>query len=329
MSDEMNAQVEEVVENDVSVEETTDSPIVEATKAPTKSAVLAQAMGYLANMRKEELSSFLEKTMALGEKDKKEKEMTEKNASSVTMKEDVLELFSGQEDFSEEFKSDASTLFEAAVQNRVVLEVARIEEESDVKLEEQVTASIDQLHEQVNTYMDYVVEQWMEQNKVALENNFRVEATENFIDGLKNLFSESYVVVPEEKVDLVSELEEKVASLEESLESVSVKNLELNKVINESLVETAFGDVSEGLADTQIEKLRTLTESMEFDSIEEYTSKLEIVKKQYFSESVESGSTGFISEDSSVGSNDEPEAQQVIPEEMKGYFNAISNTIKR
>ena len=329
MSDENFDQVDEIVENDVSIEEATDSSIAEAKKAPTKSAVLAQAMGYLANMRKEELSSFLEKTMTMGDKDKKEKEMTEKNSSSVTMKEDVLELFSGQDDLSEEFKTEASTLFEAAVQNRVVLEVARIEEESDVKLEEQVTESIDQLHEQVNSYMDYVVEKWMEQNEVTLENNFRVEATETFIDGLKNLFTESYVVVPEEKVDLVSELETHVAELEESLESVSAEMIELNKVISEAHVEAAFCAVSEGLADTQIEKLRTLTESIEHDSVEEYVSKLEIVKKQYFSESIESDSTGFISEESSVGSNDEPEVQQIIPEEMKGYFAAISKTNKR
>ena len=329
MSDENFDQVEEIVEDDVSTEETTDSSITEAVKKTTKSAVLAQAMGYLANMRKEELSSFLEKTMSMGDKDNKEKEMTEKNASSVTMREDVLELFSGQDDLSEEFKTEASTLFEAAVQNRVVLEVARLEEESDVKLEEQVTASIDQLHDQVNTYMDYVVEKWMEQNEVTLENNFRVEATESFIDGLKNLFSESYVVVPEEKVDLVSDLETHVAELEESLESVSAEMIELNKVISEAHIEAAFCVVSEGLADTQIEKLRTLTESIEHDSVEEYVSKLEIVKKQYFSESIESDSTGFISEESSVGSNDEPEVQQIVPEEMKGYFAAISKTNKR
>lgn len=343
MSDEMNTQVEEVVENEVSLEEAS----AEATLKPqntTKSSMLSQMMGIFAGMKKEDLSSFLTKTLAqVGKEDETVPDTSAKNAASVAMKggvtapspstgamkEDVQELFGEQEDLSEEFKTEASTLFEAAVQNRVVLEVARLEEEFDAKLEEQVTESLDELHEQVNNYMDYVVEKWMEKNEVAIANNFRVEATEQFIDGLKNLFAENFVEVPEEKVDMIGELESRVAELEESLESVEAENVKLNKVISESQVEAAFDDVSEGLADTQVEKLRSLTESMEYDSIDEYTQKLEIVKKQYFSESPESETTGLITEEDSVGSNDEPEQEQMIPEEMKGYFNAISKTIKK
>ena len=343
MSDEMNTQVEEVVENEVSLEEAS----AEATLKPqnaTKSSMLSQMMGIFAGMKKEDLSSFLTKTLAqVGKEDETVPDTSAKNAASVAMKggvtapspstgamkEDVQELFGEQEDLSEEFKTEASTLFEAAVQNRVVLEVARLEEEFDAKLEEQVTESLDELHEQVNNYMDYVVEKWMEKNEVAIANNFRVEATEQFIDGLKNLFAENFVEVPEEKVDMIGELESRVAELEESLESVEAENVKLNKVISESQVEAAFDDVSEGLADTQVEKLRSLTESMEYDSIDEYTQKLEIVKKQYFSESPESETTGLITEEDSVGSNDEPEQEQRIPEEMKGYFNAISKTIKK
>jgi hypothetical protein len=343
MSHEMNTQVEEVVENEVSLEEAS----AEATLKPqnaTKSSMLSQMMGIFAGMKKEDLSSFLTKTLAqVGKEDETVPDTSAKNAASVAMKggvtapspstgamkEDVQELFGEQEDLSEEFKTEASTLFEAAVQNRVVLEVARLEEEFDAKLEEQVTESLDELHQQVNNYMDYVVEKWMEKNEVAIANNFRVEATEQFIDGLKNLFAENFVEVPEEKVDMIGELESRVAELEESLESVEAENVKLNKVISESQVEAAFDDVSEGLADTQVEKLRSLTESMEYDSIDEYTQKLEIVKKQYFSESPESETTGLITEEDSVGSNDEPEQEQMIPEEMKGYFNAISKTIKK
>jgi hypothetical protein len=343
MSDEMNTQVEEVVENEVSLEEAS----AEATLKPqnaTKSSMLSQMMGIFAGMKKEDLSSFLTKTLAqVGKEDETVPDTSAKNAASVAMKggvtapspstgamkEDVQELFGEQEDLSEEFKTEASTLFEAAVQNRVVLEVARLEEEFDAKLEEQVTESLDELHQQVNNYMDYVVEKWMEKNEVAIANNFRVEATEQFIDGLKNLFAENFVEVPEEKVDMIGGLESRVAELEESLESVEAENVKLNKVISESQVEAAFDDVSEGLADTQVEKLRSLTESMEYDSIDEYTQKLEIVKKQYFSESPESETTGLITEEDSVGSNDEPEQEQMIPEEMKGYFNAISKTIKK
>lgn len=348
MSEQINTQVEEVVENEVSLEEAS----AEATLKPsnsTKSSMLSQMMGIFAGMKKEDLSAFLTKTLdQVGKEDETVPNTAAKNAASVAMKggqtapspttgapsakamkEDVQELFGEQEDLSEEFKTQASTLFEAAVQNRVVLEVARIEEEFEAKLEEQVTESIDQLHEQVNQYMDYVVEKWMENNEVAIANNFRVQATEDFISGLKNLFAESYVDVPEEKVDLVDELAIRVAELEESLESVVAENVKLNKVISEAQVESAFDDVAEGLADTQVEKLRSLVEGLEFDTIDEYTQKLEIVKKQYFSENTESQSTGLITEEDSVGSNDEPEQQQIIPEEMKGYFNAISSTIRK
>jgi len=242
------------------------------------------------------------------------------------------ELLDGQEDLSEDFKEKATTLFEAAVQNRVMLETARIEEEFESQLEERVTESVDELHEQVNQYMDYVVEQWMQENEVAIENNFRVQATESFIDGLKNLFAESYVEVPEEKIDLVDELQSKLAEIEESLESVQAENLKLNALINEATVEACFDEVSEDLVDTQVEKLRSLAEGIEYTDAEEYAEKLKIIKEQYFTESKteNEGSTGLINEEVSVGSNDDSEGEtQVIPHEMKSYFNAISSTIRK
>jgi len=240
------------------------------------------------------------------------------------------ELLADQEDLSEDFKAKASTLFEAAVQNRVVLEVARLEEEFETQLEEKITESVDELHQQVEQYMDYVVEQWMQENEVAIESNFRVQATESFIDGLKNLFAESYVEVPEEKVDLIADLQQSVAELEESLESVQAENLKLNAMISEASVEAAFEEVSEDLVETQVEKLRSLAEGIEYADAEEYAEKLKIIKEQYFTESKQEneGHTGLIDEEVSVGSNDESEEgqAQVIPEEMKHYFQAISRT---
>ena len=178
--------------------------------------------------------------------------------------------------------------------------------------------------------MDYVVEQWMQENEVAIESNFRVQATESFIDGLKNLFAESYVEVPEEKVDLIADLQQSVAELEESLESVQAENLKLNAMISEASVEAAFEEVSEDLVETQVEKLRSLAEGIEYADAEEYAEKLKIIKEQYFTESKQEneGHTGLIDEEVSVGSNDESEEgqPQVIPEEMKHYFQAISRT---
>ncbi|NBS31174.1 MAG: DUF4255 domain-containing protein, partial [Actinobacteria bacterium] len=186
--------------------------------------LLGDLMRTAGAMKKDDLSIFLQKVLdQVGKEDETVDDTSAQNAASIAMKptgapkpgseasyamkEDVAELFAGQEDLSEDFTERATTLFEAAVNNRVDLEVARIEEEYESKLEEQVSKSIDELHEQVNTYMDYVVEKWMEENAVALENNYRVEATDQFIEGLKGLFAENYVEVPAEKIDMIGDLE--------------------------------------------------------------------------------------------------------------------------
>jgi len=351
MSEENQIEVEEavdVVEQEESLEEASSGAAETLKPSATKTQMLGDLMSKVAGMTKQDLSAFLDKTLAqVGKEADSVPDTSGKNAASVNhsgagvpsprvavpakaMKEDMDELLADQEDLSEDFKAKASTLFEAAVQNRVVLEVARLEEEFETQLEEKITESVDELHQQVEQYMDYVVEQWMQENEVAIESNFRVQATESFIDGLKNLFAESYVEVPEEKVDLIADLQQSVAELEESLESVQAENLKLNAMISEASVEAAFEEVSEDLVETQVEKLRSLAEGIEYADAEEYAEKLKIIKEQYFTESKQEneGHTGLIDEEVSVGSNDESEEgqAQVIPEEMKHYFQAISRT---
>jgi len=351
MSEENQIEVEEavdVVEQEESLEEASSGAAETLKPSATKTQMLGDLMSKVAGMTKQDLSAFLDKTLAqVGKEADSVPDTSGKNAASVNhsgagvpsprvavpakaMKEDMDELLADQEDLSEDFKAKASTLFEAAVQNRVILEVARLEEEFETQLEEKITESVDELHQQVEQYMDYVVEQWMQENEVAIESNFRVQATESFIDGLKNLFAESYVEVPEEKVDLIDELQSAVAELEESLESVQAENLKLNAMISEASVEAAFEEVSEDLVETQVEKLRSLAEGIEYANAEEYAEKLKIIKEQYFTESKQEneGHTGLIDEEVSVGSNDESEEGEptVIPEEMKHYFQAISRT---
>lgn len=351
MSEENQVEVEEavdVVEQEESLEEASSAAADTLKPSATKTQMLGDLMSKVAGMTKQDLSAFLDKTLAqVGKEADSVPDASGKNKASVAtsgagtpsprvavpakaMKEDMDELLADQEDLSEDFKAKASTLFEAAVQNRVVLEVARLEEEFETQLEEKITESVDELHQQVEQYMDYVVEQWMQENEVAVESNFRVQATESFIDGLKNLFAESYVEVPEEKVDLIADLQQSVAELEESLESVQAENLKLNAMISEASVEAAFEEVSEDLVETQVEKLRSLAEGIEYADAEEYAEKLKIIKEQYFTESKQEneGHTGLIDEEVSVGSNDESEEGEakVIPEEMKHYFQAISRT---
>lgn len=177
--------------------------------------------------------------------------------------------------------------------------------------------------------MDYVVEKWLEENSVELENNFRVESTENFIEGLKTLFAENYVDVPSEKVDMIGEMENAISELEDQIESVVSENVRLTNEINENMVVSAFEEVTEGLVDTQVEKLRSLSENVEFASIDEYKEKLAIIKGQYFSESKEETNTGLIIEEDTIGSNDNGSDEKVVPVEMRNYVQAISKTIKR
>lgn len=351
MSEEMNYEVEETV--DVEQEESLEeASAAQASLKPsaTKTQMLGDLMSKVAGMTKQDLSAFLDKTLAqVGKEADSVPDTSGKNASSVSnsgagvpsprvavpakaMKEDLEDLFGDQEDLSEDFRLRATTIFEAAVNNRVQLEMVRIEEEAEEMIEAGISESVSELHEQVEKYMDYVVEKWMEENSVALENNFRVQATESFIDGLKNLFQESYIEVPEEKIDLVDELQSYVAELEESLEVIEAHNVELTKVISEATVEAAFEDVSEGLVATQVEKLRTLAEGVEYANADEYAEKLKIIKEQYFTESKKEneGFTGLINEEVSVGSNDEvAENEQRIHPDMAPYFDALSRTARK
>lgn len=315
----------------------------------SKSELLSQMMKVIGGMKKEDLSAFLTKTLAqVGKEDDTVPNTSAKHQSSVAMKpgsvpspdsagpyaavkEDVAEMFGDQEDLSEEFKTRASALFEAAVGNRVSIEVARLEEEFEEKVEAQVTESVEEMHSQVESYIDYVAEKWIEENRVAIESNYRSEITENFITGLKKLFEENYVEVPEEKVDLIGEMETRISELEESLETIEADNVRLSKELHENALTRVFDEITEDLVDTQIEKFRSLAESLSYDNTEEYRTKLEVIKEEYFSDSTSDskGSTGLIDEDFSVGSNEEQPNTVFIPEEMQSYVSAISKTIKK
>ena len=339
-------------ENQVEVDAIDEATDAQSSLKPsaTKSQMLSDLMSKVAGMTKQDLSAFLDKTLAqVGKESDTVSDTSGKNKASVSnsgagvpaprvataaktaMKEDMDDLLSEQGDLSEEFKEKATTIFEAAVNNRVSIIEAEMQEQYAELLEQELTESVEELHEQVDQYMNYVVEKWMEENQVALENNFRVEATENFIDGLKNLFAENYVEVPDEKVDLVDELASYVLELEESFEAVQAENIQLNNLISEATVDAAFEEVSEGLADTQAEKLRALAEGIEYYDADDYAEKLKIIKEQYFTESKkEEGSTGLINEEVSVGSNDEEgEGEVRVSPEMQNYFQAISKTIRK
>jgi hypothetical protein len=222
-----------------------------------------------------------EKEGAEGHEDAaQDKKMMKAMMKKKDMKEDIDALLQG-EDLSEEFVSKATTIFEAAVTSRVT----EIAEELQVELQEQFSDAIDHLKEEFTTkiddYLNYMVEEWMKENELAIESGLRTEIVEDFIGGMRNLFAEHYIDIPEEKVDVVSELAAKVEELEEKLNEEMHRSIQFKKEINEHKKLEAVQTVCEGLTQTQVEKLKSLAETVEFTTEEEFAEKLETLKEAY------------------------------------------------
>jgi AcrR family transcriptional regulator len=209
-------------------------------------------------------------------------EVAEEEVSyQIDMSEAIEALFAGEE-LSEEFKDKAKTIFEAAVIERINAEIKTIEEAYAETLEEQIEQIQEELSSNVDDYLNYVVEQWVQENEVAVEAGLRTELTEEFISGLRNLFAEHYIDIPEDKVSVVEEMGAKVAELESKLNEEIDRNVQLNKVINESKQVEVLSYACEGLTATQAEKLKSLSEGIEFTSVEEYSQKINILRESYF-----------------------------------------------
>jgi hypothetical protein len=258
-----------------------DSQKIDTTKAaksataPTTkpSAASSDKQDTLKKMSEEEET---EEETLIDEKSHDKEEMKKK------MKEDMDSLFSDDSTISEEFKSKAATIFEARVLDRV----SQIEEQVESKyagmLEEAVAEIKSDLTTKVDDYLNYVVEQWIEENQIAIESGLRAELTEEFIAGLRNLFAEHYIDVPTEKVDLVDELASKVEELESKLNEEMERGISYAKALVESRKNEITREVCEGLTTTQTEKIKALAESVEFSTEDEYKNKVETIRENYF-----------------------------------------------
>jgi len=241
----------------------------------------------------------------------------------LNVKEDIDEMFVG-EDLSEEFKEKASTLFEAAVSARLAVEVAKLEEAYQETIAEELEVFTEEITDKLDAYLDYVVENWMAENEVAIESTLRNEIMEEFIDGLKGLFSEHYIEVPESKVDVVESLAEKVNELEETLDNVITENSEMKEIISDVAMREIFEELSSDLALTQQEKFASLAEGIEFDGdIDVYTKKLRIIKETYFNNEQVSSN---LEEETFEGDN--PSVVSTNPVVNK-YVQALSRTVKK
>jgi hypothetical protein len=211
------------------------------------------------------------------EEDEEEEEMKE----SFQIEDDVNALLGGEE-LSESFKEKAKTIFEAALKSKVAEIKEAIQSEYEQKLVEQVEVIKEELSERVDAYLEYVSEEWFVENELAIEHGLKTEMTESFLQGMRGLFEDHYVSIPEDKYDVLESMVEKLDEMETKLNEQIEKNVSLNKRLAESVADGILDQVSEGLAVTQKEKLASLAESVEFESEEEYREKLEMLKESYF-----------------------------------------------
>jgi hypothetical protein len=197
--------------------------------------------------------------------------------------EDLNALVESEATLSEEFKAKTAVIFEAAVKQKLSEEIDRLETEYQQQLDEEIQATKEDLVEKVDGYLNYVVEQWMEDNKLAIQTGLRTEIAEGFMDKLKDLFVESYVEVPESKVDLVDELAEANEELEEQVNVATAKSIELAEELESYKREAVIREAAKDLAETQVEKLRSLAENIDFEDDETFASKVKTIKESYFS----------------------------------------------
>lgn len=206
----------------------------------------------------------------------------------ISVEEDVNALFDG-EDLSEDFKSKATTIFEAAIASKISTYKEAINEAIEYVIEEEIEAISEELTSNINKYLDYVVEEWMEQNEIAIEHGLRTEITEGFIGGLKNLFIENYIEIPEGSENILDSTIEEKLKLEEEFESQIQKNIELVSEIKSLKKAAIINEAVKGLIDTEAEKLRELAEEVRFDSADLFESKVTQLKESYFKKSVKPG----------------------------------------
>ena len=207
----------------------------------------------------------------------------ESTVAEYDIEEDVNALLGGEE-LSEEFKEKAKTIFEAAINSKISGIKEELEAQYQEKLAEEIEAAKESLAERVDSYLEYVADEWFEENALAVETGLKTEMTESFLEGMKGLFEEHYVSIPEEKYDVLESMVEKLDDMETKLNEQIEKNISLNGRLSEATAEGILDQVSEGLAQTQKEKLASLSESVEFESEGQYREKLETLKESYFSD---------------------------------------------
>jgi hypothetical protein len=321
-----------------------DGPMLQGSsvKPYTKVGMINSILDSLSNMKKAEVSAFYDSAYK-GDKtnptqgssvDPKQRSIGEEkiarlSAEDIDVSEDIKAIFAGTE-VSEEFISKAAEVYTAAVLSKVNEQLEVVESRFADSLTEETATISEELVERVDTYLDYVVEQWMEANSVAIERGLKAEIVESFMSGLKGLFESHYIDIPDEAVEVAEELAAKVEALESTINEEIEKNVELTAKIREFERESAFAQVSEGLTATQVAKLQSLSEAVEFEDVSAYSKKIATLRESYFPTA---GKASQLSE--SVSFDEEPVGdleegvEKQVPVEMAAYMSAITRGIKK
>ena len=254
---------------------------------------------------------------------KSEKSEDDQKAKDVDVKEHIDALTSGESDLSEEFKQKAATIFEAAITSKVKAISEEMQADYDKKFDEEVSKAKTDLVEKVDAYMNYVVNEWMKENELAIERGIKGEIAEDFINGLKKLFEDHYIDVPDEKYDVLEDQASKIEELEKKLNEQIAKNVEMNKE-NSSLKRTdIIAEVASDLADTSKEKFAKLTEEVEYSNADDFKKKCETIKESYFGTKKEANSDSEV--DNAVADNQGVNTED-LSNAMAAYTTAISKT---
>ena len=301
----MKEESEEVEEDQeiVSEEETTEEEVV-SEEETTEEEVVAEAT------------------------DETEEEVQETVEAEFSVEEDVNALFAGEE-LSEEFQDKARTIFETAIKSKVEEVKEQIQVQYQAQLVEEVVAIKEELTERLDSYLEYVADEWFQENALAVEAGLKSEVTESFLDGMKALFEDHYVTIPEDKYDVLESMVDKLDEMESKLNEQIDKNVALNKRLAESTADVIFAEVAEGLAVTQKEKLASLAENVEFDSEETYREKLVTLRNSYFSESATSAQRDAAE---TVVESTQEQTTTAAPEAgsiMEAYLQTLSRVSKK
>ena len=326
------------VEGEVVEEEVVEEEVEEIQEMPKlKSEMLDGLVAHMKSLKKEDLAKLYASNLMKEEDEEEEeademyhgkkkngmkKESIDQVVDSLDVSDDVNALVDGEE-LSEEFKTKAATIFESAVKTKVRAELEKIQEQNDQLIEEMAESTINDMTEKVDDYLNYVVEQWMEENQLAIERGLKGEIAEDFISGLKNLFEDHYIDVPDEKYDILEANLTKIEELEEKLNKQMDENIQLRKQKGELVKESMISDVADGMTDTETEKFQSLVEDVEFSDEESYKEKLQTIRESYFG----SSTAQVLTEEGSIEDNTPTESVEVS-DTMSKYLKAIGRDHK-